>query len=748
MVGEHCNRQSAVSEDNSMEQEMDCDQCLYIDESSRQSVTENTCSSQSGESSPECRQEADAKPAEPASILSELSPENGEATLSLPKNPKTSLSKLESLVSNLMQRKTEKLAQIHREQNRSASRAAASDPVRQKPVEAAPVTRSPSKRVSKASLSRSARSKISRVDGQMPARSVPDLQSMPQVPAFPPAMPGGMSPFIPPFGFPPFGFPPFMMPPVLMPPIPIGTDISSSSEVQITPSKVIDICPSYDMPLDLSTSGKKHHPDPGYPEHDLSRLSASHASPASYNGLLQVRVPQLVMPDQVTKQEFSTISSPKPSVLPRSGKSAFVNFSSPTIERELQTAKDLSGTSLLERTVNQQTHVKEMSIYEHNVLQTEFLDAARKPKTGAAIRRLQQSYRQEVDRIEMDRHKMTSSIAGDLQKAELQPMFDKQRLLVTKQFKVQLIQEKLKLGMKCSRQSTEQMPAVPPTMPFPGMPAGGAMFPSPVGPFHGMPTPNFPSQMYPFVPQMMPVDRWQQNHPVSSTTHSDNSPSSGNDSSSGGELNPDESQRSLKRKFLSPSAVGILNQWYDSHFDHPYPDEATVDDLAKQGNITPPQVKKWMANKRVRSCNTLAFNGSIHPKKLQKLMQLKESSLDLAAMPAVARTPVSDKKSKRQLNPRAVEYMSNWYAEHLNYPYPTEDEKSRIAGEAGLSLPQVTCWFANKRNRSNNTRRISTKTMWQKLNHKMEIMDAMNSAAENVSLSVKVEMPLPTNGVA
>jgi len=758
MVGEHCNRQCTGSEDTSIEQDMDCDQCLYIDESSRQSVAENACSSNSGHSSP-TDSDSDRVHPESKSVIVDLF-RNGKSSTSLPKNPKSSLSKLESLVSNLMQRKTEKLAKMNSLENGLHSVAVSQNNVctssvgRSVEVIKVPHKSTPNK-ATKPSITKVSEVSSHSRPAPLNVRSFPripavnhDLPAVPQithVPGLPPMMPGGMLPFMSPFGFSPFMMP-LGMP--CMPPVP---NMPCRSEMKMTPPKISQIYPSDDMPLDLTTTGKKYRPEPGFPNHDISRLAANslhNSTTESHSGLLQVHIPQLVKPNQ-TVTISATVSSPKPSILPRSGKSAFMNVASPIIKSEkMMFKKDSSSTCPLDMTAAQNIHAKEISVYEHNVLQTDFLEAARKPKTGAAIRRLQQAYRQEVDRIEIDRHKMMVAV-GDPQKGELMAMFDNQRLLLTKQYRVELAQEKLKFGMKSNQSPGEQMPALPQVMSYSGIPVNGPIFPSPVMPF----APTLPSHT---LSQMTPADQWQQNHLGSfAVKNESHSPSSSNDSSSGGELNsgdmPDEGQRSQKRKFLCPSAVSILNHWYESHFDHPYPDETTVDDLAKQGNITPPQVKKWMANKRVRSCNTLAFNGSIHPKKLQKLMQLKESSMQVSdleeATPPMTKMTLSEKKSKRLLNPQAVDYMNNWYAEHLNYPYPTEDEKSRIASEAGLSLPQVTCWFANKRNRSNNTRRISTKTMWQKLNRKMEILDAMKMNSESSSLSMMVDIPVETNSV-
>jgi hypothetical protein len=77
--------------------------------------------------------------------------------------------------------------------------------------------------------------------------------------------------------------------------------------------------------------------------------------------------------------------------------------------------------------------------------------------------------------------------------------------------------------------------------------------------------------------------------------------------------------QSTKKKQLNPRAVEMMELWYAEHFEHPYPSDETIGRFVRTGGITVTQVKKWMANKRVRSNNTLSFNGNIHPKRLQRL---------------------------------------------------------------------------------------------------------------------------------
>lgn len=78
--------------------------------------------------------------------------------------------------------------------------------------------------------------------------------------------------------------------------------------------------------------------------------------------------------------------------------------------------------------------------------------------------------------------------------------------------------------------------------------------------------------------------------------------------------------RKVKRsRSLNPMALEMMESWYERHFHHPYPSNEMVSYFVQHGQLTVGQVKKWMANKRARSFNTLPFNGTIHPKRLDRL---------------------------------------------------------------------------------------------------------------------------------
>mmetsp|Transcript_7736 Transcript_7736/g.11661 ORF Transcript_7736/g.11661 Transcript_7736/m.11661 type:complete len:192 (+) Transcript_7736:66-641(+) len=63
-----------------------------------------------------------------------------------------------------------------------------------------------------------------------------------------------------------------------------------------------------------------------------------------------------------------------------------------------------------------------------------------------------------------------------------------------------------------------------------------------------------------------------------------------------------------------------------------------------------------------------------------------------------AKNALSDKISVR-FNKRISEILIGWFIRHKKYPYPSQDEKVKLADQADLSVSQVGYWFTNKRKR-------------------------------------------------
>jgi hypothetical protein len=55
------------------------------------------------------------------------------------------------------------------------------------------------------------------------------------------------------------------------------------------------------------------------------------------------------------------------------------------------------------------------------------------------------------------------------------------------------------------------------------------------------------------------------------------------------------------------------------------------------------------------------------------------------------------KKRRRSLSKRATDVLNQWFFDHINDPYPSDEEKSMLAAQCVLSMNQVNNWFGNKR---------------------------------------------------
>lgn len=61
-----------------------------------------------------------------------------------------------------------------------------------------------------------------------------------------------------------------------------------------------------------------------------------------------------------------------------------------------------------------------------------------------------------------------------------------------------------------------------------------------------------------------------------------------------------------KRRNFSKQATEVLNEYFYSHLNNPYPSEEAKEELARQCNITVSQVSNWFGNKRIRYKKNIA----------------------------------------------------------------------------------------------------------------------------------------------
>ena len=153
---------------------------------------------------------------------------------------------------------------------------------------------------------------------------------------------------------------------------------------------------------------------------------------------------------------------------------------------------------------------------------------------------------------------------------------------------------------------------------------------------------------------------------------------------------------------LPESAKLLLTSWYETHVRHPYPQPDELSQLVMMTGQSRRKILKWLANRRARTGNTLPHNGSVHPRKIVKIRQLRQQLTAQTETPhrATRRGRGGGMRSSRFLPESVVDGLQRWYDDHLGYPYPTDAEKRHLAEQLGTTVVKVTNWFANKRNRS------------------------------------------------
>ena len=99
---------------------------------------------------------------------------------------------------------------------------------------------------------------------------------------------------------------------------------------------------------------------------------------------------------------------------------------------------------------------------------------------------------------------------------------------------------------------------------------------------------------------------------------------------------------------------------------------------------------------------------SFYDDKLQKVMDRVERSIVLLEKAEKENKP-RDKLSKPRphLSKAGVRLLEQWYSENVEHPYPDNTTIELLAQAGNIGVEQVKKWFANKRNRSQNTRSLT-----------------------------------------
>ena len=112
-------------------------------------------------------------------------------------------------------------------------------------------------------------------------------------------------------------------------------------------------------------------------------------------------------------------------------------------------------------------------------------------------------------------------------------------------------------------------------------------------------------------------------------------------------------------------------------------------------------------------------------------------------------SPSSKKTTKKQgrrrsnsLQPHVVEYLKKWLMceEHINHPYPTEEEKKVMVADTGIDMKRLNNWFVNNRIRYWKPRfeALQAKQQQQKVNKQNNNEDEDLSTDDHSISSVQV----------
>ena len=361
------------------------------------------------------------------------------------------------------------------------------------------------------------------------------------------------------------------------------------------------------------------------------------------------------------------------------------------------------------------THVQEMARQQHLQLQHELANLQQQQHLTVAIQHLHQEYMAAVNQIETNRYQtLIYNIGNELCKQMTNSYYDHEWMMVIQRTRQQAATIQFSSGQTPVKQETTST-KLPMYQPSSGQLPSTLSTTSQFASAHALYqlSTSVPNVHQPMTPtRLLPNQTSPGSSPSTDSPLPNSDTSSYNSSSSSSPATTDSASSDSstppmlegRRRYLNPKAVMILTDWYCQHFDHPYPTEDDLHRLAAAGGITIAQVKKWMANKRVQSYNTLAFNGSIHPKKLERLQRenIARARVGLPLEVPTKTKPTNQRKPNTRLTTEAQQVLNEWYKEHSSHPYPTEEEKEMLAEKGGLSIKQIKYWFANKRSRSSN----------------------------------------------
>lgn len=176
---------------------------------------------------------------------------------------------------------------------------------------------------------------------------------------------------------------------------------------------------------------------------------------------------------------------------------------------------------------------------------------------------------------------------------------------------------------------------------------------------------------------------------------------------------PQTAARKRKHKSAA-SAAAVTGEPPNCSSQQQQQQSAVVQELIPVGPLSqPPSAsKKSKARKQAPPEPTTGPSGAQNAV-LERSKQMTAAMVGMVGMAAASSSPpatADDEKqhsaSKRMktLPELATNIMKEWFDAHRDRPYPKDEERREMAIAGNISESQVKAWFANKRNRTNNSR--------------------------------------------
>ena len=156
----------------------------------------------------------------------------------------------------------------------------------------------------------------------------------------------------------------------------------------------------------------------------------------------------------------------------------------------------------------------------------------------------------------------------------------------------------------------------------------------------------------------------------------------------------DDMKIAMKEKDVTHRIFSLKSKGYESaqEVEEFYQQQTRLIDIERHN------ILRQMSYDKMSSAS---INGYYNRKLLSILESVDEKLSELEKRKIKSKQ--SQKKS-RLLPKAAVKILESWYQDNLSNPYPSREVTLSMAAEGGITVEQIRKWFANKRNRSRNSK--------------------------------------------